>query len=52
MSSMKGRVCLLCGKPCYGRTCHECFCKGKYKSLGRKSARRRRYVKQIQHHDD
>ena len=47
--SGKVRVCYLCGKPCYGSTCMDCFRKGKYKSIGRKDARRRRYVKQVQH---
>lgn len=39
------RVCYLCGKPCYGRTCIACFKKDKYKRLSKKGARRKHYVK-------
>ena len=25
------RKCGVCGRPCWNKTCHECFCKGKYR---------------------
>jgi len=28
--SEKPRTCYLCGKPCWGHTCNECYKKGKY----------------------
>ena len=31
------RQCILCGKPCYGKTCRACFQKG----AGRSPSRRR-----------
>ena len=49
--SKGNRVCYLCGKPCFGHTCIDCFKKGKYKSRSRVSSRRKHYIKreQIQH---
>ena len=43
----KDNVCFLCGEPCYGKTCTECFHKGKYSSLAKSDSRKRHYVKQM-----
>ena len=44
----KTRACYLCGKPSFGRTCRECFIKGKNNSLSRlehtrKARKRKKY---------
>ena len=28
---LPSRTCIICGSPCWNKTCHECFCKGKYR---------------------
>lgn len=35
------RVCYLCGKPCFGHTCIDCFKKGKYSGLS--NSRKKNY---------
>ena len=47
--SEKNNFCYLCGDSCYGSTCDDCYRKGKYNSIARMDARRRQYVKQVQH---
>lgn len=37
----KTRTCYLCGKPSFGKTCRECFIKGKNNSLSRLEHTRR-----------
>ena len=42
---LRNRVCHLCGKKCYGRTCKECYSKEKYRGIyrvERRSERKRR----------
>jgi hypothetical protein len=41
---MSGRLhpCYLCGKPCWYKTCRECYTKGRHSSLAKKYNRLRK----------
>ena len=47
--SKKDRVCSICGVPCYGHTCRDCYIEKKYGGLSRQESSRNYYVKQVQH---